>query len=178
MFFLKTFGWIYTFGWMQVTQFWFFPLKQQKLEFWCVSRNKSMTSDIVNSQSGLHHMCKQIRYDLEICQCVCSLSRLVRYSLAVWVVRHWKCRSLLHMSSFYQGLTSFFSILKCKLFLSIHLLSSHTEGACVMNTLTLFHTTRLYLTLPEHYIQFYLAYCAPLKSIPRTIWAKTTIPHK
>lgn len=73
---------------------------------------------------------------------------LIGYSLALWVVRHWKCR--LHTSRLSKGITSLSFTLNCWLFYLVLLLSCPTEG--LMSTLMLFHTI-----FPEHYNQFYLA---------------------
>lgn len=56
---------------------------------------KRINSGTGRLDSGLFHMWKYIRYKMTICQCVCGLSRQVKYSLALRVVRYWKCHLLL-----------------------------------------------------------------------------------
>lgn len=51
---------------------------------------KRMNFDIVRLKSGLFHRWYNN---------ACSPGRQLRYSLVLWVVRHWKCRSMLHKGS-------------------------------------------------------------------------------
>lgn len=50
--------------------------------------------DIVRSHSSLHHMLKWCGYELDICQCFCSQSRQIGFSLVLRVIK--KCHGGCH----------------------------------------------------------------------------------